>query len=179
ASLLPGERTRLHRRVAEVLTAESRRVPASSRPGRAAELALHWWAAGAWSEAFACSLEAADAAYDLWAFPEALVHLERALHACDRLPDAERLSPADHVRLLDRITDVAYLAGASARSVELAEAAIAATNRDADPTGLGRRYVILGRNCWGLSDSDAALDAYRRALMVMPTEVPTVELAHV
>jgi DNA-binding CsgD family transcriptional regulator/tetratricopeptide (TPR) repeat protein len=178
ASLLPGERLRLHRRVAEALTADAT-GPSVASIQRAAELAAHWWAAAAWTEAYACSIEAADAAFGLWAFPEALVHLERALAACDRMASAERPPAEDRLRLLDRAADVAYLAGASARAVELGRAVLDETDVDADPAGAARRYAVLGRNCWGLSDSDAALDAYRRAVSVMPADPPTTELAHV
>ncbi|MBV8693838.1 MAG: AAA family ATPase, partial [Actinobacteria bacterium] len=170
ASLLPGERVRLHRRVAESLTADGR---GRSRP---AELAVHWWAAEAWAEAHATSLEAADAALALWGFPEAQAHLERALAACDRMPPDSQPSAADRLALLDRAVDAAYLAGDSARSVELAQAAVDATDAEADPAGAARRYAILGRNCWGLSDSVAATDAYRRGVAVMPESSPTKEL---
>src|SRR5205807_6252503 len=69
ASLLPGERARLHRRLAEAITADTSLVAAG--PGhRVAGLAVHWWEAGDWSAAYAASIEAAGVASALWAFPE-------------------------------------------------------------------------------------------------------------
>jgi len=69
AAVLPGERRRLHRRLASVLQADESRDRRG--PGhRAAELASHWWAAEAWAEAVEPSVAAADAAVEVWAFVE-------------------------------------------------------------------------------------------------------------
>ena len=108
----PGERRRLHRCVADAL---GRRRAASSRAGAIApaELAAHWWAAGEWAEALEASLEAADAAGAVWAFPEAHAHLERALVG-PRSPARRRVPVADRLRLLETAADVAYLGLASA-----------------------------------------------------------------
>lgn len=178
ASLLPGERIRIHRRLAEALSADPSLVPAEAAQ-RAATLAVHWWAAGEWAQAYAASRQAAEAARDVLAFPEALVHLERALAALARMPVEARLGPADYLRLLDLAADVAYLAGAGARSVELCQMAIDASDGAGDPTSVARRYAMLGRSGWALGNSDAAMGAYRRAIELMPVDPPTVELAQV
>ena len=95
-AMLPGERRRLHRLIATALAADPGLVVEG--PGhRAGALAAHWWAAGDWTHAMEASLEAADAASAMWAFPEAHGHLERALSALDRLPAgamADGRSPA-------------------------------------------------------------------------------------
>src|SRR5207253_9986542 len=115
----------------------------------------------------------------LWAFPGALIHLERALAACDRMP-ADAQPPTDErLALLDRAADVAYLAGTGPRSVELAQTAIDLTDAGADPAAAARRYAVVGRNNWGLGDSTAAFAAYRHAVELMPSDPPTAELAHV
>ena len=129
AALLPGERARLHRQVAEALTADGSLGP--TEPGfRVAELARHWWAAGEWSQAQAASVAAAEAAKAVWAFPEALAHLERALAAMDRLAPGATTTAA-RLELLEEASDVAYLGTASQRSVDLARAG--------DRRGRGRR----------------------------------------
>jgi DNA-binding CsgD family transcriptional regulator len=178
ASLLPGERVRLHHRLAEAVAADASLVPGESGQ-RAATLAGHWWEAGDWAASYAASVEAAAAATSLWAFPEAFVHFERALAALERMPADARPETADRLRLLDEVADVAYLVGAGTRSVELAQAAIDATDASLDAAGLARRYALLGRNAWGTGDSDAAFDNYRKAVELMPADPPSAELARV
>jgi len=176
-ALLPGERVALHRQLATALTAET--SLGTSGPGhRAAELAAHWWGAGAWAEALEASTVAAEAAIAVWAFPEALAHLERALSVLDRLPAGSvGTGPTDRLRLLERAGDVAYLAGAAERSVELAREAIDRAGDAGDASTVARFYALLGRNAWAVGDSDAALDAYRRAAAFLPADAPSVELA--
>jgi DNA-binding CsgD family transcriptional regulator len=178
-SLLPGERARLHRRLATAVTDDPSLVPA---PGghRAGELAAHWWAAGDWSAARSESLVAAEAAASAWAFPEALVHLERALEAMTRLgPDESGCSSDDRRARLEQAADVAYLAGANERSVELARAAIDLGDAERDPSGLARCYTLLSRNAWAVGDSESVFDAYRRAKALVPADPPSVELARI
>lgn len=184
ATLLPGERRRLHRQLAVAITADTSLGP--SGPGHcAAELAAHWWGAGEWVEALAASASAAEAAIAVWAFPEALAHFERALSALDRSPAAAAPKGIGRLRLLEAAADVAYLAGEGQRSVDLAREAIAAANvvTDADVvtdrSSVARYYALLGRNAWAIGDSDAAFDAYRRAAALVPADPPSAELARV
>jgi DNA-binding CsgD family transcriptional regulator len=178
AALLPVERRRLHREIAAALTAD-RTLSASAPAHRVAELAAQWWAAGEWAEALAPSVAAADAAVGLLAFPEALVHLEHALSALDRLPPGAVPPGTRRVALLERAADVAYMAGDNARSVELARAAVDAVDPAVDPRTAARCYTLLGRNAWGLSDSAAAFDAYGKAVALLPADPPSAELARV
>jgi DNA-binding CsgD family transcriptional regulator len=173
AAVLPGEARRLHRVLAETLTADPSLGTAG--PGyRVAELAGHWWAAGEWPQAFDASLAAASAAETVWAFPEALLHLEHALSALDRMPGGAR---SDRVQLLARVSEVAYMAGAGTRAVELAQTAINSSDAVADPFGVARYYTLLGRHQWALGESQAAFDAYREAAALLPKDPPSVELA--
>jgi len=176
-AMLPGERRRLHRMMAVALTANP--GLAIDGPGhRAGALAVHWWCAGEWERAMEASLVAADAASAVWAFPEAHGHLERALSALDRMP-VESMPAADRFRLLEMAADVAYLAGAGPRSVELARQAIDDAGTSMDPARLGRCYMLLGRNAWAVGDSEAAFVAYRQATALVPTDRPSIELAQV
>ncbi len=176
ATLLPGERARLHRMMATALAADASLSPTG--PGRyAAELAAHWWSAGEWAESYLPSIAAADDALALWAFPEALVHLERALSAMDRSGAA---TPAgDRLELLERASDTAYLASANERSIELARRAVEEVDVDVEPARAARLYTLLGRNTWTIGDSQAAFDAYRHAAAVLPADPPSVALARV
>jgi DNA-binding CsgD family transcriptional regulator/tetratricopeptide (TPR) repeat protein len=174
---LPGERRRLHRLIATAITAD----PALGVDGaahRAAELAAHWWAAGAWAEALATSLAAADAASRLWAFPEAHTHLERALAALDRLP-AGAVPTVDRLQLFEHAADVAYLAGEGERSVELVRGAIDGAATAVDPATMARRYLMLGRNEWAVGDADLSFEAYRQAASFVPAEPPSIDLVRI
>ena len=176
AAMLPGEARRLHRALATTLTADP--TLGASGPGhRVAELAGHWWAAGEWSRALDASLAAADAAEAVWAFPEALAHLEHALSALERMPsDAGEV---DRVELLAKVSGVAYLAGAGQRAVELAQEAVDGSDATEDPFGAARYYTLLGRHQWALGESQAAFDAYREAAALLPKDPPSVELARI
>ncbi|MDQ1540678.1 MAG: hypothetical protein QOH29_1404 [Actinomycetota bacterium] len=171
---LPARRRLVHRQIASALAADP--VLASSSPShRIAELARHWWAAQDWAAALQPSLDALDAAVTLGAFREAFTFLEHAVMCVDRAPEAA--SAVDVVRLLEQGADLGYLAGANDRAVELARAAIDAIDADGDPIAAARCYTLLGRNLWGVGDSDGAFDAYRRAIDLLPTDRPSVELA--
>jgi DNA-binding CsgD family transcriptional regulator len=176
AAMLPGEARRLHRALATALTADPS-LGASGPGHRVAELAGHWWAAGEWPHALDASLAAAEAAEAVWAFREALAHLEHALSALDRLPSDG--AAVDRVKLFAKVSEVAYLAGAGRRSVELAQAAIDSADVAADPFGAARYYTLLGRHLWAVGESQAAFDAYARAASLLPKDPPSVELARI
>ena len=175
-SLLPARRARLHRSIAVALTADPSLGSAS--PGhRIAELAAHWWAAGDWAAALQPSLQAADAAIAMYAFREALTLLEHALLADERVPSASAAAGVTRAQLLERASDVAYLAGANTRAVELVRAAIDAIDADAEPIVAARCYTLLGRNMWGIGNSAGAFEAYRTAIELLPNDEPSPELA--
>ena len=74
---LPGERRRLHARVATVMAGDR---PAQTMDGAlAAQLARHWYEAGDEDRAFQASLRAGAAASEQSAYAESLAHYERAL----------------------------------------------------------------------------------------------------
>jgi DNA-binding CsgD family transcriptional regulator/tetratricopeptide (TPR) repeat protein len=174
AAMLPGEARRLHRTIATALSADP--SLGASGPGyRVAELAGHWWAAGEWPQALSASLKAAVAAEAMWAFPEALAHLEHALSALDRVAEAD----IDRVQLLAKVSEVAYLAGAGQRAVELAQAAIDSSDANADAFSIARYYTLLGRHQWAVGESQAAFDAYQQAASLLPKDPPSIELARI
>jgi DNA-binding CsgD family transcriptional regulator/tetratricopeptide (TPR) repeat protein len=176
ASLLPSERRRAHLRLATALSTHAAVGPIEP-VHRTAEIAAHWWAAGEWKQALTASTDAADAAIAVWAYPEALTQMERALSALDHL-SPEAAAETDRIALLEKTLDVAYMAGEGGRAIELTHEAIAAVD-DADPSALAALYATLGRNAWVVGDSDAAFDAYRRAAALLPADTPSLELARV
>ena len=176
-ALLPGERTRLHRAVAQALTLHPELGAAG--PGHAAmEKADHWWEAGDWPEAFKASVSAADAALAVIALPQALAYFERALVAGDLIPtDPTAWLGIDRSDLLMRTADAAYMNGELQRSVEVARDALSSLDADADPRRAAVCYTMLFRNAWAAGNSRLALDSLDAAAALLPADQPTVELA--
>jgi ATP/maltotriose-dependent transcriptional regulator MalT len=118
--LLPSERKRLHRGVADAL--QEQPAQALARADAAGELAFHLDHAGDQPRAFVALLAAVDAA-DTVAPAAALRHLERAFELWDHVGDT-----ASGEHLGDRMWHAAELASGtvgSQRAVELARAAFA------------------------------------------------------
>jgi DNA-binding CsgD family transcriptional regulator/tetratricopeptide (TPR) repeat protein len=173
---LPFERRRLHLAVADALSRDPALGP-TDPIRRSSELARHCWAAGVWAGALTSSLAAADATYAVWAFPETLAHLERALGALDQLDVGDVPPEVDRGRVLEQAADVAYFTKHVQRCVDLARECIDATD-PSDAATLARRWALLGRNFWALGDSEGAFEAYRQAVAIVPPE-PSVVLARV
>src|SRR5262249_44545403 len=174
---LPTERTRLHRKLAEALTANPELR--ATGPGYAAvELAEHWWEAGAWLETLHASILAGDAMAALLAMPEAYAHYEHAITACEHLPEEQGRRAVDYVGLLLKAADVAYLASEPPRSVELVEFALAELG-GSDARRAAIAYTMFGRNAWANGDAEGAFTAYEKAKAVLPSDSPSVELAGV
>jgi DNA-binding CsgD family transcriptional regulator len=89
ADLLPGERTRLHARLAALLRDDER---LAGVPGAAAELAQHSLASHDIPGAFAASIKAAEEAERLAAPAEAHRHYDQALSLWDRVSGPEELA---------------------------------------------------------------------------------------
>lgn len=81
AALLRRERQTLHQQVAETLE----RLYADALDAYVAELAHHYYAAGAWAKALTYSQCAGEKAQALYAPREAIVHLTRALEAAHHM----------------------------------------------------------------------------------------------
>jgi DNA-binding CsgD family transcriptional regulator/Tfp pilus assembly protein PilF len=139
STILPGEREALHARLAEAL--------AGSSP---AELAPHWAAAGRRDEALAASLEAAREAPAVFALPEALAHLERAL------------TYSDDPELLVWAAELAAQTGAAPRAVELVRRAMACSGDDAVLQERLGRYLHMSGH------ASEALVAFERAVELAP-----------
>jgi predicted ATPase len=112
--VLPGEKTRLHIRVAEALAADPALVPR----GRAViEQAHHWHAAHDMPRAVASAWQAADAAGRSLAHSEKLAMLARVLELWPTLPDAAQRIGASHVDVLEAAADTAAVAGGDERGI--------------------------------------------------------------
>src|SRR5215472_13012854 len=108
--LLPGERTRLHARLAALL---------SDVPGAAAELAHHSLASHDVPGAFSASIRAGEEAHRIGAPAEAHQHYDQALALWDRVPDAEALAGMSRGKLGLRSALAAAASGDVPRAVHL------------------------------------------------------------
>jgi DNA-binding CsgD family transcriptional regulator/tetratricopeptide (TPR) repeat protein len=164
--LLPGERSALHRRLAQAL---------SATPGApAAQLAHHWHRAGALAEALAASVTAGLEAARMLAYAETQGHLERALELWDAVQPAPGTLPLDRAELLARAAEAARFAGDPERGIALGRRALAEIDANADPARAARQFERLGEaHFW---DDAAALEWYGKALALLP-ERPSPERA--
>ena len=167
-TILPGEREELHARLAEEL--------ARGAAAPAAELAPHWAAAGRSAEALAASVEAARQAEAVFGLAEARSHLERALALWPAVPDAAELVRLDLAALCLWTAELAAQAGAAPRAVELVRRAIELAGQG-DPRRAGLLHERLGRYLHWSGRADIAIDAFARAVELVPPQPPSPERA--
>jgi DNA-binding CsgD family transcriptional regulator/tetratricopeptide (TPR) repeat protein len=128
--LLPGERTRLHTRFAEVLSADPGMVPA----GRAAiEQAHHWYHAHDTTAALESAWRAAAEAEHAVAHAEQLTLLVRVLELWEKVPDASLRIGASHLSVLEQAAIAAEAANNYERGLAFASAAVEEVDADAEP----------------------------------------------
>ena len=173
--LLPGERSRIHAELADVLT---RSAPAARDAGLAAEIAHHREASHDVPGAFDAWLAAALAAEQLGALAQALAYLEHALDLWDRVPDAAARSPLDRVEVLRRAALLAE--GATpAKSIAYVRQAIALVDPLVEPARAGLLHERLGQYGTYTTSLAARRAAYETAVRLVPPEPPSEERAWV
>ena len=155
ADMLPPQRSRLHRRVAETLQQQSAEV--LRRADRAGELAFHLDRAGDSEGAFLALLDAADAAETV-APGASLGHLERAFELWDTVGECS--ARANRGDRLWQAADIATSTAGNPRAVELARAAFDA---GAPPLGVASGHERLGRYLWSSGQLDASRVEFARA----------------
>jgi ATP/maltotriose-dependent transcriptional regulator MalT len=167
--LLPGERTTLHAAMAEALERDPALLGDVPAATVSAELACHWRGAHDLPRALGASVEAGIAARRIYAYAEALRHLERGLELWDRVPDAaERagMSRADVLRAAAAVAGSAFEAG---RAVALQREALSEA-AGAEPIELARLHTELSRYLRHASEHDESDDELRIALELLPPE---------
>ena len=172
-TLLPGERGRIHGRLAGAIDDEPRLAVRSAT----AELAHHWHLAWDQARSLEASLAAAREAESSVGVAEALAHVERALELWPQVDRAEERTGLDRSDLLQWAARLSKLAGRAERALALQEAAI-----ESLPEGVGwsRRAILhgqLGQYRWEVGDGDGAVHELRRALDLVPAEPPSPERA--
>jgi DNA-binding NarL/FixJ family response regulator len=162
ADLLPPQRARLHRRVAEALQEKS--AGQLTRADLAGELAFHLDRAGHSEAAFVALLAAADAAETV-APGVALRHLERAFELWDAV-DATAVG----ARRSDRMWQAAELASGTVGNQRAAALARAGSELGPHPRGEAFGHERLGRYLWSSGHLQESRAEFEKAAALLPRE---------
>jgi DNA-binding CsgD family transcriptional regulator/tetratricopeptide (TPR) repeat protein len=170
--LLPGERTRLHARLAELL-AGRREV------GTAAELAMHCLASHDIPGAFAASVRAGEEASRLAAPAEAYRHFDQALGLWERVDNPAELSGMSRGRLAFKSAESTAETGQSDLAVRKLRRLVKflEDSDDTDPKLLTRVVERLGFFLLDIDQDAEAIAVTGAAVRVLPAEPPTWERA--
>ncbi len=163
AGLLPGDRHRLHRRLAGALAAR-----ADADPGL---LAQHWHLAACPEQAAAAAIVAARRAVTARAYPEADRYYALALELAQWLPEAGPM-------LLEEAAQAASWAGDPDRAAEWAAQALGESGAGA---GEDRARLLerIGRYRFEAGDLRAAAEATEQAVATLPDGPPNALRARV
>jgi DNA-binding CsgD family transcriptional regulator len=171
ADLLPGERTRLHGRLAELL-ADERRL--AEVPGTAAELAHHSLASHDIPGAFAASVAAGREAEQLAAPAEAHRHYDLALSLWERVEDPEKLSGMGRGKLAFRSALTAADDGDIPRAVHQLRRLLSFLTEGStdDPVLFCRASERLAYFLLDIDEDSAAIEAADAAVAALPANHP-------
>jgi DNA-binding CsgD family transcriptional regulator len=173
--LLPGERTRLHGRLAELL-ADQRRL--AEVPGTAAELAHHSLASHDIPGALAASVAAGREADRLAAPAEAHRHYDQALSLWDRVDDPEKLSGMPRGKLAFKSANSAAASGDINRAVHVLRRLLGYLgDGSSDPVLLCRASERLAYFLLDVDEDEAAIAAAESAVAALPEDPPRWERA--
>jgi DNA-binding CsgD family transcriptional regulator/tetratricopeptide (TPR) repeat protein len=172
--LLPGERTRLHARFAELL-ADPERL--ASVPGSAAELAHHCLASHDIAGAFAASVRAGQESERLAAPAEAHRHYDAALALWERVTEPEELAGQDRDHLAFCAANCAASSGEIARAVQQLRRIRSFLHEDTDPVLASRVHERLAYYLLELDAASDAETAARAAVQLLPADPPRKERA--
>jgi predicted ATPase/DNA-binding CsgD family transcriptional regulator len=161
--LLPGERRRLHRQLADELAARP-----GSNPGT---LAQHWHLAGREDHAAVAAVTAAREAVAARAYPEAYRHYGLAIQLMRWLPDADQ-------GLLEEAAQAASWARDPDQAATWAADALARSD-GAAPRDRARMLERLGRYRWESGDPRSAVEAADQAVALLDAEPPSTLQARV
>ena len=172
--LLPGERTRLHARFAELLADPGR---LAAVPGSAAELAHHCLASHDIAGAFAASVRAGQESERLAAPAEAHRHYDAALALWERVSEPEELAGQDRDHLAFCSANCAASSGEIARAVQQLRRIRGFLNEDSDPVLATRVHERLAYYLLELDAASDAETAARAAVQLLPADPPRPERA--
>jgi DNA-binding CsgD family transcriptional regulator/tetratricopeptide (TPR) repeat protein len=172
--LLPGERTRLHARFAELLADPDR---LATVPGSAAELAHHCLASHDIAGAFAASVRAGQESERLAAPAEAHRHYDAALALWERVSEPEELAGQDRDHLAFCSANCAASSGEIARAVQQLRRIRGFLHEDTDPVLASRVHERLAYYLLELDAVSDAETAARAAVQLLPADPPRPERA--
>jgi DNA-binding CsgD family transcriptional regulator len=168
--LLPGERVTLHARVAELL-AEHPDWFDGTRHELSAELACHWDAARNATRALEASLTAARASEQMYAYAEALAHVERVLALWPQVADAESRTGMRHVDVMRYAAEQAEMSGSADRALDYVRHALDEIDPATDPVTAGLLHERWGRYLWMLGGAwPEILNHCHEAVHLVPDE---------
>ncbi|HEY9244940.1 MAG TPA: LuxR C-terminal-related transcriptional regulator, partial [Streptosporangiaceae bacterium] len=173
ADLLPGERTRLHARIAELLADPAR----LAMPGSAAELAYHCLACHDVTGAFAASIRAGQEAERLAAPAEAHQHYDAALALWERVSDPDALAGEGRGQLSLRSANCAASSGDVPRAVQQLKRTRGFLGEWSDPVLDSRVQERLAYYLLEMEEPAEAEAAAATAVSVLPGDPPSRELA--
>ncbi|MEU7043150.1 AAA family ATPase [Streptomyces varsoviensis] len=182
--LLPGERSRLHRRYAHALEADPALVRAEERPAR---LASYWYHAHDPAKALPATLEAAvhsrrryayaeqlrllDRALELWEIaPVAVREAQRPFDHADGYPARRAGEPPRHLDLLAEIVVAAHLSGEQERALAVGKQALRDLDEDRAPLRAAWFWNQRAKQMEGLARGDgrAELDRAQELVRGLP-----------
>jgi DNA-binding CsgD family transcriptional regulator len=172
--LLPGERTRLHARLADLLAGEER---LASVPGSAAELAHHSLASHDIPGAFTASVRAAQEAERLAAPAEAHRHYDDALALWARVSDPEKLAGQDHGTLAFHSAIAAAHSGDVPRAVQQLRRLRGFLTAGGDPVLASRVHERLSYFLLEISEVAEAEQAAKAAVDALGGDPPRPQYA--
>jgi DNA-binding CsgD family transcriptional regulator len=173
ADLLPGERTRLHATLAELLADEMR----LAIPGTAAELAHHSLASHDIPRAFSASVRAGQEAERLAAPAEAHRHFDQALALWDRVTDPEKLAGMQRGWLAFHSSTNAAASGELHRAVQQLRRLLSYVTAEDDPPLSCRANERLAYYLLEEGAGEAAVAAARAGIDALPEDPPTWQRA--
>jgi DNA-binding CsgD family transcriptional regulator len=173
ADLLPGERTRLHARLAELLSDPVR----LARPRAAAELAHHSLASHDISGGFSASVLAGKEAERLAAPAEAHRHYDQALALWERVTNPEKLGGMQRGSLAFDSATNAAASGDVHRAVHQLKALLGYVTVDDDPVLCSRANERLAYYLLEVGPKDGAVAAGRAGIDALPEDPPRWERA--
>ena len=173
ADLLPGERTRLHATLADLLADEVRLAV----PGTAAELAHHSLASHDIPRAFSASIRAGKEAERLAAPAEAHRHYDQALGLWDRVTDPEKLADMQRGWLAFYSATNAAASGVINRAVMQLQRLLSYVTVEDDPVLCCRANERLAYYLLEEGKGEAAIAAARAGIDALPEEPPRWERA--
>src|SRR6185369_15726287 len=166
--MLPGERIELHRRVAQALSA---RLPGRGGAARLAQIAHHWLACGDAERALVATVDAALAAEEVMALPQARLHYGHAMARWGDAPAARHPVRLVTVDLCANAAEIAFRLDDLDAALGLADQGLAHLDGQPDRQRAGVLHGQRGRYLLGrCHQRGSTLAECERAVRLVPPQ---------